>query len=108
MRDQGSHLLYCLSYVDRVLQRGGAWGSVYTELVSMQATSLAAAGSAGTPLTTWLDLEAGDEERDLCARAVAPFPLEGGCHRERYDEVISLYLSPWPCGLCETWEGKGT
>lgn len=88
MRDQGSHLLY-LSYVDRVPQGGGAWGSVYTGLVNMQATLQAAAGSAGTPLTTWLDLEAGD---------VAPIPLEGGRHRERHDKVTTLHfpLAMWP------------
>lgn len=71
MRDHGSHLLYCLSYIDRVLQRGGAWGSVYTGLVNMQATPLAAAGSTGTPLTTWLDLEA-EDERDLCVPELWP------------------------------------
>lgn len=48
-------------------------------------------------------------KKEICVPELwPPFPLEGGCHRERYDEVTSLYLSPWPCGLCETWEGKGT
>ena len=97
MRDQGSHLLY-LSYVDRVLQGGGAWGSVYTGLVNMQATLQAAAGSAGTPLTTWLDLEAGD---------VAPFLWKEAVTGKGMTRS-PLYISPWPCGLHETWEGKGT
>lgn len=48
----------------------------------MQATLQAAAGSAGTPLTTY----------------VAPIPLEGGRHRERHDKVTILHfpLAMWP------------
>lgn len=48
----------------------------------MQATLQAAAGSAGTPLITY----------------VAPIPLEGGRHRERHDKVTTLHfpLAMWP------------
>lgn len=55
-------------------------------------------------VTNWVELETGDKERDLCVRAVAPFPVKGGVLMR---PPHFAFLLGHVAFVCEAREGKG-
>lgn len=90
------------------LQWGGAWGLSGLNSLTCRPQPRLQLAQLVPPVTTWLDLEAGDEERNLCVSELWPFSLEGGRHGK--DLMRSLHFTFFlgsVAFVCFVWPGRG-